>query len=267
MNISPSSYYKRPNTAAQVLRSQSDQALLKSIRQVISDWPCYGYRRVTAELRRRTIVVNHKRVARIMREHQLTMKPEKRKWNKTHGACGVPCPNLAKGFAPCGPDQLWVGDLTYIRIRSGFVYLAVLMDAWSRKVVGYAASRTMDVRLTLCALEAAIRHREIGTGLIHHTDRGSQYLAKAYQNRLCESGITGSMSRPATPTDNPQAESFMKTLKYEEIYALNYETLNDIQYRLPRFIDEIYNRRRIHSALNYLTPEEFEQRATERAVK
>jgi len=173
---------------------------------------------------------------------------------------GEPFPNLAGSFQPDGPDQLWVGDITYIRLRSGFVYLAVLIDAWSRRVVGYAVSRGMDVRLTLAALEAAVQDRNPAPGLIHHTYSGSQYIARQYQQRISELGMRGSMSRPGMPTDNPQAESFMKTLKHEEIYALDYETFNDIKYRLPRFIEEIYNRGRIHSALGYIPPVEFEQK-------
>jgi putative transposase len=266
MNISPSTYYKKTDKGQQTLRSQSDTALLKSIEKVLSDWPCYGYRRVTAEMRRRGIFVNHKRVARIMREQQLTVKPRRQKHTARLEANGAPYPNLAKGFIPDGPNQLWVGDLTYIRLLCGFVYLAVLIDAWSRRMVGYAVSQSMDVRLTLGTLNAAVHDRNPGAELIHHSDRGSQYLAKVYQARLMDLGMRGSMSRPGTPTDNPEAESFMKTLKYEEIYALNYETLNDIKHRLPRFLFEVYNRRRIHSALNYLTPEEFELQSASKAV-
>lgn len=267
MNISPSTYYKQYDLRRQALRRQSDAALLKSVEQVLSEWPVYGYRRVTAELRRRGIVVNHKRVARIMRENPLKAKPRSPQQKAHLEACGAPHLNLAKGFVPDGPDQLWVGDITYIRLLCGFVYLAVLIDAWSRRVVGYAVSQTMDVRLTLSALDAAVRDRSPSAGLIHHTDQGSQYLAKIYQERLIEWGIRGSMSRPGTPTDNPKAESFMKTLKYEEVYALDYETWSDVEHRLPRFLEEIYNRHRIHSALNYLTPEEFELQSASRTVK
>ena len=266
MNIPVSTYYKLPDAERNKQQAQSDASVLRAIERVLSDWPSYGYRRVTAELRRRGIVINHKRIARVMRENNLNVKPRKRRGDGSETVTGSPYPNLAKGFVADGPDQLWVGDITYIRLRSGFVYLAVLIDAWSRRVVGYAVSRGMDVRLTLAALEAAVRLRNPRPGLTHHSDRGSQYLAKGYQQRLSELAIRGSMSRPGTPTDNPQAESFMKTLKHEEIYALDYETLNDVKNRLPRFIDDIYNRRRIHSALGYVPPVEFEQKYASEGV-
>jgi putative transposase len=260
MKLALSSYYKHANLHHQQIRLQSDKSLQNAIETVLSEWPQYGYRRVTIELHRRGILVNHKRVSRVMRENQLNVKPRARHSKHSYGVKQEPAyPNLAKGFNPTGPNQLWVGDITYIRLRSGFVYLAVLIDAWSRRVVGYSVSSTMETSLTLSALNAAVETRYPATGLIHHTDRGSQYISCVYQQRLAELGIKGSMSRPATPTDNAKAESFMKTLKYEEIYALEYETHRDVRIRLPHFIDEIYNKRRIHSALNYLTPIEFEE--------
>jgi putative transposase len=167
---------------------------------------------------------------------------------------------LALGFRPSGPNQLWVADITYIRLRSGFVYLAVLLDAWSRRVVGYAVGNTLVVRLTLDALNAAVESRNPEPGLIHHSDRGAQYAAKAYRDRLDALGIRGSMSRKGNPYDNALAESFMKTLKHEEVLAFNYDTIDDVRTRLPKFIDAIYNARRLHSALSYLPPEEFEVR-------
>lgn len=167
-------------------------------------------------------------------------------------------PNLARDFVPSGPDQLWVADITYIRLRTAFVFLAVILDAWSRRVVGYSVGKFLDIRLTLSALEAAVRSRNPHPGLIHHSDRGSQYAALAYREKLRELGILGSMSRKGNPYDNAFAESFMKTLKHEEILAYEYETMNDVIGRLPRFIEEIYNRRRLHSSIGYLTPEEYE---------
>ena len=202
-----------------------------------------------------------------MREHPLNMRPKvHRNKRNVNSSQATLYPNLAKDLIPTAPDQLWVGDITYIKLRSGFVYLAVLIDAWSRRVVCYSVASTMEVSLTLNALNAAVIMRQPNAGLIHHTDRGSQYLSLVYQQRLDELSIRGSMSRPGTPTDNAKAESFMKTLKYEEIYALEYETQTDVRMRLPYFIDEIYNKRRIHSALNYLTPVEFEQHHAQLSV-
>jgi putative transposase len=220
---------------------------------------------VTAELRRRGFVINHKRVARIMREHPMEVlaKPRKPR-QKQIGDLGAPFPFIAKGFIPDGPNQLWVTDITYIRLRSGFLYLSVMIDAWSRKVVGYAASTSIDVRLVATTLDRAYSNRQPEPGLIHHSDQGAQYTAKNYQLKLEEYGMIGSMSRKGTPTDNPRAESFMKTLKYEEVYQFGYATISDVKERLPVFLEEIYNQKRIHSALGYLPPDEFEKQFAER---
>jgi putative transposase len=198
-----------------------------------------------------------------MREEALTVKRVKRFLATTDSDHGEPIfPNLAADLRPTGPNQLWVADITYIRLRTEFVFLAVILDAWSRKVVGYAVSKLLDTRLPLAALEAAIASRTPAPGLIHHSDRGCQYASGQYRERLADAGIPGSMSRRANPYDNAQAESFMKTLKHEEILACNYETMQDVVDRIPRLIEEIYNRRRLHSALGYLPPEEFENQQT-----
>lgn len=264
MSLSRSTYYKQARRTASE-RDGSNAALRAEIETIVAKWPAYGYRRVTHELRRQGIIVNHKRVARIMREEALTPRRIKRFLKTTDSNHQeMIYPNLIGNFRPTRRDQLWVADITYIRLRREFVYLAVILDAWSRKVVGYAVSKFIDVRLTLSALNAAVATRQPAAGLIHHSDRGSQYAAAAYRERLAEVGIHGSMSRKGNPYDNAQAESFMKTLKHEEVLAYEYETINDVVNRLPVFIEVVYNQQRLHSALGYLPPEEFEQQQAPR---
>lgn len=259
MNLPRSTFYKKPDGEARRLREESRATLRAEIEEIVTEWTAYGYRRVTEELRRRNIVVNHKRVARIMREEALTPRRVRKFLVTTDSDHVEPIfPNLCRDFIPTGPDRLWVADITYIRLQVEFVFLAVILDAWSRRVVGYALGKTLDVRLTLAALEAAIADRNPKPGLIHHSDRGGQYAAKVYRERLDERGIRGSMSRKGNPYDNAMAESFLKTLKHEEVYAYDYETMRDAKERLPHFIDQIYNRRRLHSSLGYVPPEEYE---------
>lgn len=259
MSLPRSTFYKKAHEEIRRLREESRTTLRAAIEEVVEEWPAYGYRRVTQELRRRGTIANHKRVARIMREEALTPRRIRKFLVTTDSDHAEPIfPNLARDFVPIGPDQLWVADITYIRLRAEFVFLAVILDAWSRRVVGYAVSRHLDTQLTLAALTAAVSSRRHGSGLIHHSDRGSQYGAKQYRDCLKQLDIQGSMSRKGNPYDNAQAESFMKTLKHEEVYAYEYETMRDVVERLPHFIDQIYNRRRLHSALGYKTPEEYE---------
>jgi transposase InsO family protein len=220
----------------------------------------YGYRRVAAELRRQGLAVNHKRVARLMREDNLLAVPPRAFVTTTDSEHGLAVSlNLAKRMNLNGIDQLWVADITYIRLRSEFVYLAVVLDAFSRKMVGWALDRTLTARLAVAALERAISVRKPAPGLVHHSDRGIQYACREYATILVANGMTPSMSRPANPYDNASCESFMKTLKQEEIYANAYRDLEHLRTSIAEFLEHYYNRLRLHSALGYRTPEEYER--------
>jgi putative transposase len=258
IGLARSTYYHAPGMTA-VARQAADAPLQQAIEAVRDEFPAYGYRRITRELRRRGILANHKRVARVMRESLLAPRPRRRYVLTTDSAHDEPVfPNLLRAAQPQGPNDVWVADLTYLRLEREYAYLAVILDAWSRKVVGYALSHFLEARLPLAALEAALESRRPAPGLIHHSDRGVQDASRRYRERLAEAGIRGSMSRIGNPYDNAQVESFMKTLKHEEIYLHDYATLQDVIERLPHFLEEIYNRKRLHSSLGYLPPEEYE---------
>jgi putative transposase len=220
----------------------------------------YGYRRVTAELRRRGLLVNHKRVARLMREDNLlAIQPRAFVVTTDSQHEFEVYLNLASRMKLTGINQLWVADITYIRLKSEFVYLAVILDGFSRKVVGWALERTLATRLTRTALERAIAARRPAPGLVHHSDRGVQYASDEYVRVLQAHQMIPSMSRPANPYDNASCESFMKTLKREEIYANEYLDLEHLRRNIEVFIEQYYNRCRLHSALGYKPPDEFEQ--------
>jgi putative transposase len=246
---------QRPVEEEMAVRSAIQQIALEHRRR-------YGYRRISAELRRRGMLVNHKRVARIMREDNLLAMQPKAFVVTTDSSHELEVYlNLASRMKLTGIDQLWVADITYIRLQAEFVYLAVILDAFSRKVVGWALDRTLASRLAIAALEQAITKRQPPPGVVHHSDRGVQYACEEYIAILEKQRMIPSMSRPANPYDNASCESFMKTLKREEIHANPYDDLEHLRANIAEFIEQYYNRQRLHSALGYRSPEEFEQQA------
>jgi len=262
--VSRASFYRFNEDA----KPDPDMDLRDAIQRIALEWPSYGRPRVTAELRRRGWTVNPKRVYRLLREDNL-LCVRKRKFVATtdsnHGRKVYP--NLAAGMVLTGVDQLWRADITYIRLRDEFVFLAVILDAFSRRAIGWALDRHMEDELTLMALRIAIAQRGVPPGLIHHSDRGSQYASNDYTDLLKASGIEISMSRKGNPWDNAACESFMKTLKYEEVLRNEYRDLAEARASIHEFLEKVYNRKRLHSALGYLPPVEFEAQLAARKME
>jgi putative transposase len=238
-----------------------DMDLRDAIQRIAVEWPSYGRPRITAELRRRGWQVNPKRVYRLMREDNL-LCVRRRKFvvttDSNHGRKVYS--NLARNMILTATDQLWRADITYIRLRDEFVFLAVILDAYSRRVIGWALDRTLEDELTLSALRMALACRTVQPGLVHHSDRGTQYVSTDYTDLLQEHRITISMSRRGNPWDSAACESFMKTLKYEEVLRNEYRNLTEARASIREFLEKIYNQKRLHSALGYLPPAEFERK-------
>jgi transposase InsO family protein len=256
--VSRASYYRFDENAE--AGADADMDLRDAIQRIALEWPSYGRRRITQELRRRGWAVNWKRIYRLMREDNL-LCVRKRKFvvttDSNHGRKVYP--NLARQMVLTDVDQLWRADITYIRLREEFVFLAVVLDAYSRRVIGWALDRTLEDELTLRALRMALSQRVVEPGLVHHSDRGSQYASGDYTGLLQENGVQISMSRKANPWDNAACESFMKTLKYEEVHRNEYRDLAEARASIREFLEKIYNQKRLHSALGYLPPAEFER--------
>jgi putative transposase len=258
LNLTRADYYRWQ--ASSIAETAPDITLRDQIQRVALAWPSYGYRRITHELRRQGLVANHKRVLRLMREDNLLCLRKKAFVKTTDSDHGHRIyPNLAGEMGLTGINQLWVADLTYIHLQREFIYLAVILDAYSRRCIGWALGRSLEAGLAVAALQMALSERAVGSGLVHHSDRGVQYASREYTGLLNERGIKISMSRRGNPYDNAKAESFMKTLKNEEVYLYEYENLTEAIERISQFLEEVYNQKRLHSAIGYVPPAEFEQ--------
>jgi putative transposase len=264
--VSRAGFYRWENTSEAV---DPDLDLRDEIQRIALEFPYYGWPRVTRELQDRGWRVNHKRVYRIMREDNLLcLRRRKFAVVTTDSNHDRPVyPNLAREIAPTGINQLWVADITYIRLEREFVYLAVILDAHSRRVIGWALDRTLEDELTMGALRMALDRRSPAPGLVHHSDRGVQYASGDYTGLLKTHHVTISMSRKGNPYDNAFCESFMKTLKYEEVHRQEYRDLADARASIEDFLERVYNQKRLHSALGYCAPAKFEQRLMAQGVQ
>ena len=259
IGLNVSTYYYQPKVSRKQ-REQADADLRDKLEWLQANYSCWGYRTLKSQLRLRYgLQVNGKRIVRVMRKYDLFRRIKRQFIRTTDSKHGFPVyPNLLKGREIAAINQLWVADITYIRILTGLVFLAVILDVFSRRVVGWALAKRIDHHLTVAALKMALRTRNPTPGLIHHSDRGVQYACKEYVTQLQEHHVQISMSAKGNPYDNAYAESFFKTLKHEEVSLWEYESFTDVVERIPQFIEAVYNKKRVHSGIRYLPPEEFE---------
>jgi putative transposase len=256
MGISRASYYYNPKDSS---KKYSDFQVREMIENIHTEFPFYGYRRIYQSLLRQDIRINSKRLKRVMREFELYsslkrfMRPR-----GTHSSVQLRYENKIKGLKLDGPNQVWATDITYIKLKENFVYLSAVIDIYTRKIVGWSISDSLTHEFCIESMKSAIEKEKPPHGVIHHSDRGVQYVCEPYVKYLLDNGFVPSMSRPATPQDNAFIESFFKTLKKEEVYFKKYKSLSDVLKSLPKFIEEVYNKKRLHSSLGYKSPEEFE---------
>lgn len=260
MNLAESTYYADPKISRKE-RDEMDADIREKVEQIRVDFPRTGYRMLLHHLKRQGIKIGERKLRRILSKFELQFRHKKKfvattDSNHTHEIH----PNLIEEMTIDNVNQVWTVDITYIRINTGFVYLSVVLDLYSRKVIGWAISKKIDGKLAIDALEMAIKRRNPPRGVVHHSDRGVQYLCDAYVEILDKHGFYKSCSRKGNPYDNAWTESFMKTLKYDEVHMREYDTFLNVVENLPKFIEEVYNKIRLHSSLNYLPPEEFESK-------